>query len=233
MAPAFAGVDAALLRRARDGAVLPIAEHDDELVLGRLSMPLTAASWEPIAPGADLEPAETVVTAGESEPAVSEGPPVAGDESAVDSTDETATETADADAPAAVPAGPELPTLHVWDRNAPTPSRPGHDAYALRLVSSRVLYDDGVMARATPAFASLVRPVELRLNATDRDRIGVADGDRVRVTSARGQLELAIRADPGVTAGTAVLAWNLPGTGANTLIDAVASVTDLRVESIR
>ena len=233
VAPAFAGVDAALLRRARDGAMLPIAEHDDELVLGRLSMPLTAASWEPIAPGADLEPAETIVTAGESEPAVSEGPPVAGDESAVDSTDETATETAGDDDPAAVPAGPELPTLHVWDRNAPTPSRPGHDAYALRLVSSRVLYDDGVMARATPAFTSLVRPVELRLNATDRDRIGVADGDRVRVTSARGQLELAIRADAGVTAGTAVLAWNLPGTGANTLIDAAAPVTDLRVESIR
>ena len=123
--------------------------------------------------------------------------------------------------------------MHVWDRNASTPSRPGRDAYALRLVSSRVLYDGGVMAQATPAFVSLVRPVELRLNTTDRDRIGVADGDRVRVTSARGQLDLVVHADAGVTAGTAVLAWNLPGAGANTLIDATAPVTDLRVESIR
>ena len=233
VAPAFAGVDAALLRRARDGAVLPIAEHDHELVLGRLSMPLTAASWEPIAPGADLEPAETVVTAGGSEPAGSEGAPVADDESAGDPADETASEGTVPDESTAVSGGLELPTLHVWDRNAPTPSRPGHDAYALRLVSSRVLYDDGVMAAATPAFASLVRPVELRLNATDRDRIGVADGARVRVTSSRGQLDLAVRADTGVTAGTAVLAWNLPGTGASTLIDAAAPVTDLRVESIR
>ncbi len=230
VAPAFAGVDAALLRRARDGAVLPIAEHADELVLGRLSIPITAASWEPIAPGADLEAggedgaAEAVVTAGESEPAGSEGAPIA----AGDATSEAA-----GNEVAPVVAGPELPALHTWDGHAPTPSRPGRDAYALRLVSSRVLYDGGVMAQATPAFASLVRPVELRLNAADRDRIGVSDGDRVRIASARGQLDLVVRADTGVTAGTAVLAWNLPGAGAGSLIDASAPVTDLRVESIR
>ena len=230
VAPAFAGVDAALLRRARDGAVLPIAEHADELVLGRLSIPITAASWDPIASGADLEAggedgaAEGVTSARESEPAGSEGAPIA----AGDATSEAA-----GNEVAPVVAGPELPALHTWDGHAPTPSRPGRDAYALRLVSSRVLYDGGVMVQATPAFASLVRPVELRLNAADRDRIGVADGDRVRITSARGQLDLVVRADTGVSAGTAVLAWNLPGAGAGSLIDASAPVTDLRVESIR
>ena len=230
VAPAFAGVDAALLRRARDGAVLPIAEHADELVLGRLSIPITAASWDPIASGADLEAggedgaAEGVTSARESEPAGSEGAPIA----AGDATSEAA-----GNEVAPVVAGPVLPALHTWDGHAPTPSRPGRDAYALRLVSSRVLYDGGVMVQATPAFASLVRPVELRLNAADRDRIGVADGDRVRITSARGQLDLVVRADTGVSAGTAVLAWNLPGAGAGSLIDASAPVTDLRVESIR
>ena len=34
----------------RDGVVLPIAEHPDEIVLRRLSIPLTDASWEPIVP---------------------------------------------------------------------------------------------------------------------------------------------------------------------------------------
>ena len=217
VAPAFAGVDSNLLRRARDGAVLPIADHPSELVLGRLSIPLTAASWEPIAPGADLDaPANGNSAETES---------IDGDTGDAD--------TEIADAAEVVATGPALPTLHTWDGDARTPSQPGHDAYALRLVSSRVLYDGGVMAVATPAFASLVRPVELRLNATDRDRIGVADGDRVRITSARGQLDLAVRADAGVSAGSAVLAWNLPGIGANTLIDASAPVTDLRVESIR
>ena len=115
----------------------------------------------------------------------------------------------------------------------PTPGRPGRDAYALRLVSSRVLYDGGVMASATPAFAPLVRPAELRVHHTDRDRIGVADADLVRVTSAHGQLELAVRADDTVPAGTAVLAWNLPDGAAGTLVDADAAVTDLRVESLR
>ncbi len=217
VAPAFAGVDSNLLRRARDGAVLPIADHPDELVLGRLSIPLTGASWEPIAPGADLDAATD------------------GEAAEIESTDDDtgAANTEIADIAEDVASGPVLPTLHTWDGNAPTPSQPGHDAYALRLVSSRVLYDGGVMAAATPAFASLVRPVELRLNVTDRDRIGVADGDRVRITSARGQLDLAVRADGGVSAGSAVLAWNLPGTGANSLIDASAPVTDLRVESIR
>ena len=42
VAPAFAGVDAALLRRARDGAVLPIADHRDELVLGPVRIPVTS-----------------------------------------------------------------------------------------------------------------------------------------------------------------------------------------------
>jgi NADH-quinone oxidoreductase subunit G len=47
VAPAFAGVDAALLRRARDGIVLPLADHVDELRLG--PGPRGAGvSWEPI-----------------------------------------------------------------------------------------------------------------------------------------------------------------------------------------
>ena len=44
VAPAFAGVDAALLRRARDGVVLPLAEHHDELVLDAGALPITDAS---------------------------------------------------------------------------------------------------------------------------------------------------------------------------------------------
>ena len=51
VAPAFAGVDAALLRRARDGVVLPLGDHHDEIVLDAAGPPLTDASWEPILPG--------------------------------------------------------------------------------------------------------------------------------------------------------------------------------------
>ncbi len=47
LAPAFAGVDAALVRRARDGVVLPLVEHAVELRFG--TGPAGAGvSWEPI-----------------------------------------------------------------------------------------------------------------------------------------------------------------------------------------
>ncbi len=47
VAPAFAGVDATLIRRARDGVVLPHAEHPDEVRFGT-GAPGAGVSWEPI-----------------------------------------------------------------------------------------------------------------------------------------------------------------------------------------
>jgi NADH-quinone oxidoreductase subunit G len=52
-APAFAGVDASLLRRVRDGVVLPLAEHAEELVWRRRDLTILAedgsgTSWDPI-----------------------------------------------------------------------------------------------------------------------------------------------------------------------------------------
>lgn len=222
VAPAYVSVDAALLRRARDGVVLPLAEHADELVLNRLSIPLTAASWEPIVPG-QVDPDDATV----------DEPTARADVSTGDSDDQVA-EAQDADAEVApVDAGAERPGLHEWNGASTTPTRPGRDAYALRLVSSRTLYDGGVMTAATPAFAVLVPAAELRVNPHDHDRVGVADGTAVRVTSARGQLDLPIRSDRSVAAGTAVVAWNTPGHAASSLIDTSALVTDVRVESIR
>jgi NADH-quinone oxidoreductase subunit G len=212
VAPAFTGVTSTLLRRARDGIVLPIAEHPDEIALGRLTIPLTDASWEPITPG-HVDPADAASTAAAEPDAEQES----------DAGEQPAEDDATVDAPA----------LHVWSGAAPSPGRPGRDAYALRLVSSRALYDGGVLVAATPAFAPLVRAGELRVHHTERDRIGVADGALVRVASAKGGLELPVRADAAVAPGTALLAWNLPGCRAGELVDAAAAVTDLRVESVR
>jgi NADH-quinone oxidoreductase subunit G len=233
VAPAFAGVSSTLVHRARDGVVLPIAEHPDEIVLERLSIPLTDASWEPITPGrlngdaTDVAPSAGATT-GDAPTDDADADPA--DDGAPEGDAGDATEAVDAEE--AVPAV-EAPPLHVWSAAVETPGRPGRDAYALRLVSSRALYDAGVMASATPAFAPLVRAGELLVHHTDRDRIGVADADVVRVTSEHGQLELPLRADDTVSPGTAVLAWNLPERTAALLVDAGDAVTDLRVESVR
>jgi len=56
VAPAFAGVDSSLISRARDGVVLPLADHPVDF-----SVPgATRVSWEPIPSGQDLHlPAES------------------------------------------------------------------------------------------------------------------------------------------------------------------------------
>jgi hypothetical protein len=67
----------------------------------------------------------------------------------------------------------------------------------------------------------------------DRDRIGVSDGTRVRVTSARATVELPLVADRATPQGTAFLATNRLGPGASELVDPNEPVTDLRVETLR
>jgi NADH-quinone oxidoreductase subunit G len=211
VASSFAGVDAALLRQARDGVVLPLADHVEELVLG--PAPLGAGmSWEPIPAGADAEaPPE----------------PVAGVDAEADPDHDGSTS---ADGRVPVPPVP----LHVWDGRAePAPVVPV-DAYALRLVAARTLYGADRAVLESPSLARLASAdAVLHVNRIDRDRIGVADGDRVRVTSARGTVEVVVRADAATAQGTAFLATNRLGPGVGALVHPDEPVTDLRVETLR
>jgi predicted molibdopterin-dependent oxidoreductase YjgC len=192
VAPAFAGVDAQFLRTARDGVVLPLADHAHEIEFGPAPRG-AGVSWEPIPSGADAE---------------------------------------------AVPTTPEVPPpplpLHVWHGDAPAAAVVPVDGYALRLVAARTLYGTARAVLESPALAAFA-PVEsvLLVHRVDRDRIGVADGDRVRVTSARGTVELPLAADRSTAQGTAFLAVNRHGPGASELIDPNEPVTDLRVETLR
>ena len=87
---------------------------------------------------------------------------------------------------------------------------PARDAYALRLVTGRTLYDGGITVAASDSLAELVPEPVLLVHPQDRDRIGVEDGAEVRVTSSRGSLTLAVRADAAIALGTAYLPFNLP-----------------------
>ncbi|MFM8304623.1 MAG: NADH-quinone oxidoreductase subunit NuoG [Actinomycetota bacterium] len=197
VAPAFAGVDAALVRRARDGVVLPLVDHGHEIAWG--PAPLGAGvSWEPIPAGADAEPLP------DAEPGEAAGPPA-----------------------------PPVP-LHTWAGPAePAPFVP-IDAYALRLVAARTLYGSDRAVLESPSLAQLA-PLDavLLVNPTDRDRIGVADGVTVRVTSAKGSAEVALQADAGTPRGIAFLPANRGGPGLGDLVDPAEPVTDLRVETLR
>jgi NADH-quinone oxidoreductase subunit G len=232
VAPAFAGVDTALLRRARDGAVLPLADHRDELVLGPVRIPVTSASWEPIQPRvADEETAASsqgtgmvAATGTGASPTIEPGmaatampPEDAGLEAVEQAVEETST--ADTDRPA----------VYRWSAPRAETTAPGRDAYALRLVTGRTLYDGGITVAASASLAALLPERVLLVHAHDRDRIGVEDGSEVRVTSARGSVTIPLRADPAIAPGTAYLPFNLGEGGVADLVDASAPVTDLRV----
>jgi NADH-quinone oxidoreductase subunit G len=124
-------------------------------------------------------------------------------------------------------------------RLALDPSREGRpstaaapiDAYSLRLVSGRRLYDNGVTVRHSAHLRELAEAPRLSANPYDLDRLGVGTGDRVRVTSSHTSLTLEVAADAGVPRGSVALPFNLPGEGAADLIDGTQPVTDLRVET--
>jgi anaerobic selenocysteine-containing dehydrogenase len=132
-----------------------------------------------------------------------------------------------------------LPTRRTGDGApdpwVPLPGRtvitpPTRDAYSLRLVVTRKLYDRGSLVGHSASLADLGGPATLRLNPTDFDRLGVVSGDDVRITSARGHVTVPVASDPAVPRGVAALPANGAGGRASVLVDATVPVTDVRVE---
>ncbi len=107
---------------------------------------------------------------------------------------------------------------------------PANDAYSLRLVATRRMYDAGTALAHSPASVGLARSVELRLNPVDFDKLGVKSGNVVKLISAKGELLAPVVADSGVPEGSAAIPANAPDANANRLIDASQPVTDVRVE---
>jgi anaerobic selenocysteine-containing dehydrogenase len=135
-------------------------------------------------------------------------------------------------APAGGPPAMDRPPALRYRPAAPARRAPPVDAYSLRLVAVRALYDAGALVSHSPSLAALAKGPCLRANPADLGRMGVKTGDRVRVSSSRKSLLLDVAADPHVLRGSAVLAFNAPGEGAADLIDAGQPITDLRVETV-
>jgi NADH-quinone oxidoreductase subunit G len=235
VAPSHLGARAPLLRRARDGVVLPVRAHLDEILLRTRELNIMsedgqAVSWDPIRSEAAAPAGSTAAVEASGAGGNVNITPDAGDPS--DSPEEAAAALDDAHTVSAT-ADRDAPALHVWDRSAGSVDPPGRDAYALRLVAQRTLYDGGRIVASTPALAGLRKEPVLLVHAQDLARIGVEDGASVRVTSARATVTLPVRTDPSVPAGMARLPFTADGRGAAELIDTTAMVTDLRVETIR
>ena len=92
------------------------------------------------------------------------------------------------------------PTLD--DVPAPHVDSPIADAYALRVVLVRRLYDNGITMQGAPALTPLVEPATLRVHHLDLARLSFDDGDMVTVTTSVGSFDGIVIADDAVVAGT-------------------------------
>jgi NADH-quinone oxidoreductase subunit G len=234
VAPAHLGATARLLRRARDGVVLPLRAHLDEIRvrtrdLNIMSEDGHAVSWDPIRSEAVVPAGSTAAVEGAGAGGNVNITPDVGDPE--ESPAEAARSVDDARAESER-AEREAPALHVWDRSTTDGDAPSRDAYALRLVSQRRLYDGGRIVTCTPSLAPLRAEVVLLVHPHDLANIGVEEGERVRVTSSRATATIAVRTHPSVPAGVAALPFSADGKGAAELIDTTTMVTDLRVETM-
>jgi NADH-quinone oxidoreductase subunit G len=162
----------------------------------------------------------------EREQAVAEGTAAQAEQEAADEAEPSE----DGAAIAAAPAGPQRPGTVVLA--SPTYEAPPVDAYSLRLVTFRKLYDLGTLVGHAPSLANLAAGTAIAANPTDLDRLGVGEGDRVKLSSPRGSLTVTITPDATVPAGTLAMAIGQGDPSPTVLIDATAPVTEVRVETI-
>jgi len=107
------------------------------------------------------------------------------------------------------------------------------NAYDYRLVVSRKLYDRAVGTAMSRSLAHLAPGPGAHVPPLDLDRLGVPEGDLVRLVSARGTATLPIIANPSVARGTVWSPFNQGGRTIEDIIDASAAITDVRIERLR
>jgi predicted molibdopterin-dependent oxidoreductase YjgC len=112
------------------------------------------------------------------------------------------------------------------------PDLPTRNSYDYRLVVGRMLYSESVGTVQSPSLKPLAPGASLHVHPLDIERIGVAPGQQVTVTSARTSVVLPVVADDGVVRGTVWAPYDQPGADIRELIDVTAAVIDVRVERL-
>ena len=138
----------------------------------------------------------------------------------------------DGDGPA---SGPDGDLLVGIDRELPIPSVgdlevPPTDAYSLRLVVARKLYDRGTMLVESPSSAALAPGSVALLNPADAAPLGVEEGSRIRLISASGSISIPTVPDESVPKGSVLVHHDLEGADPRELVDISDVVCDVRVE---
>ena len=113
------------------------------------------------------------------------------------------------------------------------------DEFPFLLSTGRILqhFHTGTMSRRSKVLDKLVPAGVIEIHPADAERLGVADGQKVRVTSRRGQIEIAARITDRVAAGSVFLAFHYREAPANRLtiaaLDPVAKIPEFKVCAVR
>jgi predicted molibdopterin-dependent oxidoreductase YjgC len=109
------------------------------------------------------------------------------------------------------------------------------DSYSLRVNLSRRLFDNGIAVQGSPSLTTLKAASVLHLNHFDLDRLGVATGDVVGVTGARGSVRLPVALDDEVPRGVTEIAFASLDADGNDVVRAILDggdvISQVRLES--
>ncbi len=103
------------------------------------------------------------------------------------------------------------------------------DGYALRLGTTRSLYDAGVAVSHSPSLAQLSPGPALLVSPTDFALIGVTAGTQVRLTSQRASITVPVFDSPAVSRGNAVVRLNQPTSQPGELFAATDRFVDVHI----
>jgi formate dehydrogenase alpha subunit len=111
--------------------------------------------------------------------------------------------------------------------------------YPLLLTTGRVLfhYHTGTMTRRSPTLTEQGNEAFVEIHPRDAAQTGVGAGDRVRVRSRRGQIELTVRVTETVPAGVVFIPFHFAEAPANALthaaLDPTAKIPEYKVCAVR
>jgi len=111
--------------------------------------------------------------------------------------------------------------------------------YPFLLSTGRILqhFHTGTMSRHSEVLDKLVSVGAVEINPDDATKIGIADGDMVKISSRRGEIQIAARVTDRVVPGTVFLAFHFKEAPANRLtiavLDPVAKIPEFKVCAVK
>jgi len=111
--------------------------------------------------------------------------------------------------------------------------------YPLILTTGRLLFHwhTGTMTRRSDTLTDQINEPLVEINTSDAERLGVVSGDRVRVSSRRGEIALSAQVTPRIKEGVVFIPFHFAEAAANKLtnaaLDPLAKIPELKVCAVR